>query len=273
MTFFHLPEWLNLAVRWFHVFAGILWIGQTYYFTWLDGQFTAQEQAGRKGDGPARVWMVHSGGFYVVEKQKAPAPLPAKLHWFRYEAAFTWLSGMVLLVLVYYLGGAFLDEDVSHISLTTGIAIGLGLLVVTWVVYDLLVQSPLGRSHGLFAVVAYIAIAGIAYGLCHLMSGRAAYIHVGAMFGTIMTANVWMRILPAQRKMIAALKEDKAPDATLAERSKLRSKHNTFMVMPLVFIMISNHFPVASYGDRYNWAILTVLILAGWAAAKIVRNA
>lgn len=272
MTFFHLPEWLNLVVRWFHVFAGILWIGQTYYFTWLDGQFTAEEKV-RAGTSASEVWMVHSGGFYRVEKRKTLAGVPEKLHWFRWEAALTWLSGMTLLVLVYYMGGALLDGDVSSISLTTGILIGLGMLVAAWFTYDMLVQSPLGRSHVLFAVVGYAAITGAAYGLCRLLSGRAAYIHVGAMFGTIMAANVWMRILPAQKKMIAALKEGKTPDASLAERSKLRSKHNTYLVMPLVFIMISNHFPVATYGDKYNWAILSVLILAGWAAARIVRNA
>jgi uncharacterized membrane protein len=260
-------EWLNLFVRWFHVFTGILWIGQTYLFTWMDGEFTREEKT--KGES-GQVWMVHSGGFYVVEKQKMPGA--RKLHWFRYEALLTWVSGMVLLTLVYYLGGALIDTDVRDISLGTGIAIGLGTLFGAWVVYDLLCFTPLARSGILFAVVAYVMIVGVAYGLTQVLSGRAAYIHVGAMFGTIMTANVWQRILPAQRKMIAAVKEGKKPDETLAARAKLRSKHNTYMVVPVIFTMISNHFPSATYGDRYNWAILAALVLLGWGAAHIIRK-
>lgn len=265
----NVSEWLNLFARWFHVFAGILWIGTTYFFTWLDGQLSAEEK--REGEGKAQVWMVHSGGFYVVEKQKRPGTRP--LHWFRWEAALTWLSGLVLLVLVYYLGGALIDRDVWDISVGAGAAIGVGLLIVAWVVYDLMAQSPLIRNEIAFAIVSFILIVMVAYGLTHVMSGRAAYIHVGAMFGTIMAANVWMRILPGQRKMIAATKEGREPDYALATRAKLRSKHNTFMVVPVVFTMISNHFPVATYGSRYNWIILSALILLGWVAAKILRRA
>jgi uncharacterized membrane protein len=270
---FNLSEWLNLAVRWIHVFAGILWIGQTYLFTWLDGRLTAEEQAATRGNAAAQVWMVHSGGFYVVEKRKVPELLPGKLHWFRWEAALTWLSGMVLLVIVYYMGGVLVDDSVARIGVGTGIAIGIGLLIITWVIYDQMGQSPVGKSESLFAVVSFLLIVGIAYGLTRVLSGRAAYIHVGAMFGTLMTANVWMRILPAQRKMVAALKEGRKPDAALAARAKLRSKHNTYMVVPVVFIMLSNHFPTATYGNTYNWIILAVLVLVGWGAARIIRNA
>jgi uncharacterized membrane protein len=263
-------EWLNLFARWFHVFTGILWIGQTYLFTWLDGQL-AGDEAKAKGGGGAQVWMVHSGGFYVVEKQKIPGK--HKLHWFRYEALLTWVSGMVLLTLVYYMGGALVDRDVRDISAGAATAIGIGLLLLAWIVYDLICMTPLVRSEMAFALVAYIMIVAIIYGLVHVMSGRAAYIHVGAMFGTIMAANVWMRILPAQRRMIAAAREGKKPDERLAARAKLRSKHNTYMVVPLVFTMISNHFPSATYGDKYNWAILALLILAGWGAAHLIRRA
>ena len=270
---FNLNEWLNLAVRWFHVFAGILWIGQTYFFTWLDGQLSAEEQAGAKENPGAQVWMVHSGGFYVVEKQRVPELLPRKLHWFRWEAALTWISGMVLLTIVYYMGGALVDESVANISVGTGVAIGLGLLTVAWLVYDFMWQLPVGRSETLFAGVSLLLVIGVAYGLTRVLSGRAAYIHVGAMFGTLMAANVWMRILPAQRQMIAALKEGRKPDAALAARAKLRSKHNTYMVVPVVFIMLSNHFPTATYGNKYNWEILAALVLAGWIAAKFIRNA
>ncbi|HEX8096569.1 MAG TPA: urate hydroxylase PuuD [Pyrinomonadaceae bacterium] len=262
----NVSEWLNLFARWFHVFAGILWIGTTYFFTWLDGRF----QEGAKEGG--QVWMVHSGGFYVVDKRKTPGQ--SELHWFRWEAALTWLSGFVLLVLVYYVGGgALIDKDVRDISLLTGVGIGVGTLVVSWVVYDMLSQSPLGRNETAFAAVSYALVVVVAYGLTQVLSGRAAYIHVGAMFGTIMAANVWMRILPAQRQMIGATSKGEQPDARLAARAKLRSKHNTFMVVPVVFTMISNHFPAATYGSRYNWVILSGLILLGWFVAKIIRRA
>lgn len=264
-------EWINLFVRWIHVFTGILWIGQTYFFTWLDGRLHEEEENRKSGE-PAQLWMVHSGGFYVVEKQKA-AELSRKLHWFRWEAALTWLSGFVLLVLVYYMGGALVDVDVLDISVGAATAVGVGLLVVGWIVYDLLCLTPLVKHELAFAVLAYILVVGVAYGATQVFSGRAAYIHVGAMFGTIMAANVWIRILPAQKRMIAATREGKEFDVGLATRAKLRSKHNTFMVVPLVFTMISNHFPTATYGSNYNWIILSALVLAGWIAAKIIRRA
>ncbi len=263
-------EWLNLLVRWAHVFTGILWIGQTYFFTWLDARL-GEEEAALKGSGRAQLWMVHSGGFYVVEKQKQ-AELTRHLHWFRWEAALTWLSGIVLLVLVYYMSSVLVDPD-GPVSHRTGIAIGVGVLIGAWIVYDLLCQTPLVNNELGFAALAYILVVGVAYGLTHYLSGRAAYIHIGAMFGTIMAANVWMRILPSQSKMIAAMREGREADAALATRAKLRSKHNTFMVVPLIFTMISNHFPTATYGAEYNWLILAALILAGWVAAKFIRRA
>jgi uncharacterized membrane protein len=264
---FSIREWLNLAVRWFHVFAGIMWVGQTYYFTWLDGQFGKLVDADR----PA-VWMVHSGGFYTVEKQKSLGVLPGQVHWFRWEALMTWLSGMVLLFLVYYFSGGLIDPDVANIAQVTGIVIGLAVLAAGWHIYDLVVRSPLGKSEGIFAALSLIVTAAIAWGLMRVLSGRAAYIHVGAMYGTIMTANVWFRILPAQRKMIAAAAAGTPFDTTLSTQAKLRSKHNTFMAVPVVFLMISSHFPVGTYGNRYGWEILTILVLVGWGAAKLIRR-
>ena len=269
-----LSEWLNLIFRWVHVFAGIMWVGTTYYFTWLDARLSEEEKAAAATGTPAQIWMVHSGGFYMVEKRKVPDELSRKLHWFRWEAGMTWLSGMLLLVIVYYIGGgAMIDLDVADISVTQAVGLGVGLLIAGWVVYDLMMLSPLGRNEKAFAVVAYVLIVGITYGLTKVLSGRAAYIHVGAMFGTIMAANVWMRILPAQKKMIAAIKEGRKPDEALAAQAKFRSKQNTFMAVPVVFIMISNHFPGVTYGERYNWAVLAILILAGWIAAKFIRRA
>jgi len=267
-------EWLNLLLRWTHVFAGIMWVGTTYYFTWLDARLSEEEKAIKAAGSPAQIWMVHSGGFYVVEKRKFPDELSRKLHWFRWEAATTWISGALLLVLMFYLGGgALVDPDISSISVGAAIALGVALLVGGWLIYDLLMLSPLGRSELGFAAVAYVLIVGIAYGLTHVLSGRAAYIHMGAMFGTIMAANVWMRILPAQRKMIAAIREGRTPDQKLAAQAKLRSKQNTFIVVPVVFLMISNHFAGVTYGERNNWLILSILILLGWSAAKLIRRA
>jgi uncharacterized membrane protein len=269
-----LSEWLNLILRWIHVFAGIMWVGTTYYFTWLDARLTEEEKAAVNTGNAAQVWMVHSGGFYVVERRKVPDLVSRTLHWFKWEAGTTWLSGFALLIVVYYLGGgALIDHDVRDISLGAAVGVGIAVIVVGWLVYDLLMLSPLGRNELLFAAIAYALIVGIAFSLTQVFSGRAAYIHVGATLGTIMAANVWMRILPAQKKMIAALKEGRKPDERLAAQAKLRSKQNTFMAVPVVFIMISNHFPGVTYGERYNWIILAVLVLAGWIAAKFIRRA
>jgi uncharacterized membrane protein len=269
-----LNEWLNLLFRWTHVFAGIMWVGTTYYFTWLDARLSEEEKAVAATGATAQLWMVHSGGFYVVEKRKVPDLVSRTLHWFRWEAAMTWLSGFALLVLVYYLGGgALIDRDVYDLSLGSAVAIGIGIIVFSGVVYDVMMASPLGRHEKAFAVIAYVLIVALAYGLTHVFSGRAAYIHLGAIFGTIMAANVWMHILPSQRKMIAALNAGRKPDEQLSARAKLRSKQNTFMAVPVVFIMISNHYPGVTYGERNNWLILSGLVLAGWIAARFIRRA
>ena len=267
-------EWLNLLLRWTHVFAGIMWVGTTYYFTWLDARLTEEEKAAMNTGVVPQVWMVHSGGFYVVERRKTPDLASRTLHWFRWEAGTTWLSGFALLILIYYLGGgALIDPDVRELSLGVAVAIGIGVIVLCGVVYDVLMQTPLGRNEKAFAAVAYVLIVALTYGLTNVFSARAAYIHVGAIFGTIMAANVWMHILPAQKKMIAALNGGRKPDERLSAQAKLRSKQNTFMAVPVVFLMISNHFPGVTYGDQYNWIILSILVLLGWIAAKFIRRA
>lgn len=259
-----LSEWLNLILRWSHVVLGVLWIGQTAFFSWLDSRLTVEAP---EDGGPEKIWMVHSGGFYLVEKQKQPEIMPRTLHWFRWEAALTWLSGMLLLTVVYYMGGLMLDYD-SEMPMSQAIAIGLGTLILGWVIYDLMWISPLARHPRLASAISLAMVFGVAYGLSTVLSGRAAYLHIGALFGTIMAANVWMRILPAQRQMLGAVREGGTPDMTLGARAKQRSGHNTFMALPVIFIMISSHFPTISYGHRLNWLMLAGFIIVGF----IVRH-
>jgi uncharacterized membrane protein len=270
---FSIREWLNLGVRWFHVFAGIMWVGQTYYFTWLDGQFGKMEKKAEEDGTASSVWMVHSGGFYTVEKKKSLGVSAEQVRWFRWEALMTWIAGMVLLVLVYYLGSGLIDADVANISRAAGVATGLGSIAVGWLIYDLALRSPLGRSSTAFVIFAFVMTAAISWGLLHVLSGRAAYIHMGAIYGTIMVLNVWMRILPTQRKMLAAAAAGTSFDASLGAQAKLRTKHNTFLAVPVVFLMLSNHYPVGTYGNRYGWEILLLLVVVGWVAAKIIREA
>jgi uncharacterized membrane protein len=258
-------EWANLLVRWTHVFSAILWVGSTYYFTWLDGQMR------RGSDKP--VWMVHSGGFYTVVKQKTLSVPPAEVHWFRYEALITFVSGFILLNLVYYHGGLMVDPIDPRVSPLVAGLIGVGTLIVGWTIYDLLARSPLVGHEAAFAVAGFALIVGTAYALSMVLSTRATYIHVGALFGTIMASNVWMRILPPQRRMIAAAARGEHFDESLSAGAKRRSKHNTFLVVPATFIMISNHFPTATYGNHYAVPILGGLILAGWGAAALIRRA
>jgi uncharacterized membrane protein len=259
-------EWLHLFLRWFHVFAAILWIGSTWLFTWLDGWFGREAAL-------APVWMVHSGGFYRVEKLKDPGKVPERLHWFKWEALATWLSGLALLGLLFYAGSDMMvDDAVSSISPGTAKLAGVGVLVVGWFVYDGLMLSPLGGREVAAGAVATGLAAAVAWGLLHLFAARAAYIHVGALFGTLMTANVWVRILPAQRRMVAALQAGRPPSVVEGERAKKRSKQNSFMGVATAMIMLSNHFPTATYGSDHAWLVLCGLILAGFAGAKWLRS-
>jgi uncharacterized membrane protein len=269
-------EWLKLLIRWAHVFAGIMWVGTTYFFTWLDGRFgELAEKSGSdvKSCAPEKnVWMVHSGGFYRVEKQKVPSVMPNKLHWFRWEAAITWLTGVLLLVIVYYQGGLMVSLEDSPISQSAAIWLSAGLLLASWPVYNLL-WFKLVKSDTAGVVFSGLLVLALAWFVSRYLTGRAAYMQVGAMFGTIMAFNVWMRIIPAQRRMVAALGAGQETNQTEAFRAKSCSKHNTFLAVPVVFLMLSNHFPSITYGQRYAWVILSVLIFIGWAAAKWIRRA
>ncbi len=267
-------EWLELILRWAHVFAGIMWVGATFFFTWLDGRFVELEKkaagAGEDEKAGSQVWLVQSGGFFLVEKQTHPQRLSPVLHWFKWESAITWITGMLLFGLMYYHGSYLVSFEESPISKGAAIGLSVGMLLAAWVIYDLLWKFL--KIEAVAMVTSYLLIVLAAYVSCRYLSGRGAYLQVGAMLGTIMTANVWMRMLPPQRRMVAALKEGRPPDLAESARAKQRSKHNTFIVLPVVFLMISNHYS-GTYGSRYNWVILSAVVLAGWAAANVIRRA
>ena len=263
-------EWLNLIFRWMHVIAGVMWIGQTYLFNWMERVLTPPDDP-KKTNISGELWMVHGGGFYLVEKQKWPEIMPRTLHWFKWEAGLTWISGFLLLIVVYWCGAPLLPYG-SELSRPEGIAISLGVLVAGWVGYNLIWRSPLRHHEPLGAAVSWCAITGLAYALTRVLSDRAAYLHIGAMFGTIMAANVWMVIIPNQKKIMKITEAGGAPQPELSKEAGRRSRHNTFMSVPLIFLMISNHFPAATFGRDWNWLILGGLVLVGWIAAKLIRE-
>lgn len=258
----HLKEWMNLIVRWVHITFGIAWIGTSFYFVFLENALNRTKGL-RKGIA-GNLWSVHGGGFYYIEKYKvAPDEIPEELHWFKYEAYFTWLSGFLLLCVVYYLNAnSFLiDPEVLDISPTTGIAIGLSALLLSWLVYDGLCKSPLSKNVVLFAVLGFALMTLMAWGLCQVFSSRAAYIHVGAIIGTFMAGNVFFVIIPGQKAMVEAAKAGKTVDPTLGKNAGWRSLHNNYFTLPILFIMVSNHFP-STFGYDHPWAILAAISLA-----------
>ncbi|PUA17017.1 urate hydroxylase PuuD [Glaciimonas sp. PCH181] len=260
-------EWLNLLVRWLHLITGIAWIGASFYFVWLDNSIRPPKPGSdlaNKGVS-GELWAVHGGGFYNPQKYLvAPAELPEELHWFKWEAYATWLSGFAMLFIVYYFNASamMINKEVADLSSWQAIGVGLGTLVVGWTVYDLLCRSPLGKRDGLFGIVMYLFIVAAAYVLSHLLSGRAAYIHVGAMMGTMMVGNVLMVIIPGQRKLVEAMRVGKSPDPIYGKKAKQRSVHNNYFTLPVLFIMISNHYAM-TYSHAYNWLILAAIIAAG----------
>lgn len=256
---------LEAAVRWIHVFAAILWIGQTYLFNFMERSLEPSEDDNVSGN----LWMVHGGGFYLVEKQRLPKIMPMTLHWFKYEALATWVSGVVLITLRYYMGGLLVEPGQSF---WVGTGVAVGAMVVGWLVYDVMVRSPLGRNERIFAVVGLVLLMAVHFGFLQFLSSRAAFLHIGALLGTIMFVNVWNQILPSQRKMIALAEKGKRPEQSLMATGPLRSKHNSYMVVPLVFIMISNHYPSISYGSDQSTLVLGALLVVGWIAARILRG-
>ncbi|PHV08313.1 hypothetical protein CSQ96_06525 [Janthinobacterium sp. BJB412] len=260
-------EWLNLIVRWLHVITGIAWIGASFYFVWLDNSIRPPapgSDLAKKGVS-GELWAVHGGGFYNPQKYLvAPAELPKDLHWFKWEAYSTWLSGFALLTIAYYFNAQamMIDKSVADIGSWQAVGIGLGTLLVGWTVYDLLCRSPLGKHDFWFGVVVFALIVAAGFGLTHWLSGRAAYIHVGAMIGTIMVANVLMLIIPGQRKMVEAMAAGGLPDPVHGQRAKQRSVHNNYFTLPVLFIMISNHYAMTYRNDR-AWLVLAFIMAAG----------
>lgn len=262
----HFTEWLNLGIRWIHMITGIAWIGASFYFVWLENNLNrSNPREGLSGD----LWAIHGGGIYHLEKYKlAPPKMPENLHWFKWEAYFTWLSGIALMLVVYYLNPSlYLIKPGVELSPAMGIAIGFGSMIAGYVIYHFLCDSPLGKQPALLGLVLFVLIIAAAYGFSLIFSGRAAYIHVGAIIGTIMVGNVFFTIMPAQRALVKAIETSTTPDPLLPAKGLLRSRHNNYFTLPVLFIMISNHFP-STYGSQYNW-----LILAGIAVlAVLVRH-
>jgi len=262
----YLLDWLNLLGRWLHLITGIAWIGASFYFVWLDNHLLppGDSALADKGVG-GELWAVHGGGFYHAQKYSvAPATLPETLHWFKWEAYWTFMSGFLLLCLIYYVSADvyLIDKSVANIGQTTAIAIGIASLAGGWLVYDRLCASPLAGSDRTLAIVLAVLLVGAAYGLCQVFSGRGAFVHFGAMLGTIMVANVFFVIIPGQRELVTAKREGRAPDPAPGLRGKQRSVHNTYFTLPVLFTMISNHYAM-TYTGRYNWVVLAAICFAG----------
>ena len=255
----YLLEWLSLALRWAHVIVGIAWIGASFYFIWLDGHLESARDPKLAGE----LWAIHGGGFYRAEKYKlGPAELPQTLHWFRWEAYWTWITGFALLIVVYYANAELYLIDPAVMPLSRGAAIGIGIasMVVGLAVYEFLCRSGIGDAP--LAALLFVLLAAAAWGLTHLFSGRGAFIHYGAILGSIMTANVAHVIIPGQRRMVQAVREGRAPDPKDGAMGKQRSVHNTYFTLPVVLVMISNHYAM-TYGGRWSWLVLAGMTLAG----------
>jgi uncharacterized membrane protein len=257
-------EWLDLLVRWLHVIAAIAWIGSSFYFIALDNHLRPPEDEAdaERGVG-GEAWEIHGGGFYQVQKYRvAPRTLPEPLYWFKWEAYTTWLSGFALLIVLYYVNANtyLIDKSVADLRPWQAIAISIALLAAAWLVYDGLCR--LIPNDVALGAVLVVLVTLAAWGISHLFSGRAEYIQIGAMLGTMMAGNVFFVIIPAHWELIRAKQAGREPDAAAGLRAKQRSVHNNYLTLPVVFTMISNHFPI-TYGHSYSWLILVALLVIG----------
>jgi uncharacterized membrane protein len=251
------------VIRWVHLIAGIMWIGNSMLFNWLDRNLEKPKDAppGYQGN----IWLLHSGAFYDVHKKLLrPHEMPKTLHWFKYQNLTTWVSGILLLFVVYYGGGGALlvDPSVRALAPSIAIAISLSFIVMSWYVYDTIWRSPLHARPVVAAAISFLYIGLASYALTKIFSGRAAYIHVGVILGTLMTGNVWFVIVPSQHELVNATLEGRDQDAAISLRAKERSIHNNYMTFPLLFMMLSNHFP-STYGGKHAWIVLAVIAIGG----------
>ena len=267
----HLKEWLNILVRVIHITFGIAWIGASFYFVFLENSLNRTENL--RDELAGNLWAVHGGGFYYLEKYKlAPKQLPRHLHWFKYEAYFTWLSGFCLLCVVYYFNAEsfLIDPNVLDISPVAAVCLSIWSLAMGWFIYDFLCETPLKNNIPLFSVIGFIIVVGFAYFYSQVFSGRAAYIHFGAMLGTIMAGNVFFVIIPGQKKMVECAKKGLPVNPVWGKNAGFRSLHNNYFTLPVLFVMVSNHFP-STFGNEHNWIILAG-ITVGTAGIKHYLN-
>jgi uncharacterized membrane protein len=263
MDLAYLADWANLLIRWLHLITGIAWIGTSFYFIGLDNQLDPPRDGNPRVGGEQ--WSVHGGGFYHKQKYAlAPERLPEKLHWFKWEAYWTWISGFALFVLIYWANAStyLVDPAVLDLPAWAAVAISAAMLGAGWVIYDLLCRSKLGEDETKLSVAMVLLLVAAAVLACRLFSGRGAFLQVGAMTGTIMVANVAMVIIPGQRKMVAAMREGREPDPQYGRWGKQRSVHNTYLTLPVLFLMISPHYPM-TWGGEWNWVVLLAITLAG----------
>ena len=262
----YLLEWVNLLGRWVHMITGIAWIGASFYFIWLDNSLETPKSKEDQDKGVSgEVWSVHGGGMYHAQKYRlAPAKLPEHLHWFKWEAYTTWITGMFMMALMYWYGAEvyLIDPGVAAISRPVAIGIGIAVIAFGWVAYDRLCESDIGKNENAMAAILFVALTAIAFLLCQVFSGRGAYMHFGAMLGTIMVGNVFFVIIPGQKDLVRAKEEGREPDSIHGIRGKQRSVHNTYFTLPVLFVMISNHYAM-TYGHQYNWLILIAITLIG----------
>lgn len=256
-------DWINFGVRWLHVIAGIAWIGSSFYFVHLDASL--KRRAGLPQGAGGEAWQVHGGGFYhMVKYMVAPSKMPEDLTWFKWEAYATWSSGFFLLVLLYYAHADIYLVDPLSFDLPRWVAVltSLCMLVLGWVIYDELCKSRLGQNESVLAALGFVFLVAVAWLSTHLFSGRGAYMQTGALIGTIMAANVGMIIIPNQKKVVASLLAGEAPDPALGIQAKQRSMHNNYLTLPVLFIMLSNHQPLA-FASRWNWLIIALVLIVG----------
>tara|TARA_B100000315_G_scaffold242995_2_gene265876 strand:+ start:1432 stop:2637 length:1206 start_codon:yes stop_codon:yes gene_type:complete len=256
-------DWLELMFRWLHLIAGIAWIGSSFYFIFLDLSLRNSDAlpTGVKGAS----WNVHGGGFYFMQKYTvAPDTMPEELHWFKWEAYFTWISGFSLMIIIYYWGAEsfLIDKEVMDLNQWQAIGISIGAFIVGWVVYDQLCKSPIGKNAIALSAIVFVMILLAAYGFTHVYSGRGAFVHVGAMVGTIMVANVFFVIIPNQKVVVADLIAGREPAAYLGDDAKQRSTHNNYLTLPVLLMMISSHFPMV-FSNKHSWLVVALVIIIG----------